>query len=171
LDGWSACHKAATDTGQKKHRQTSMPWVGFEPMIPAFEWLKTLHALDCAATVISCETWHVLLPLVRGMFYVHFRSFFHSHLWVTLVMMKVLILFILISRVSKEDHNWHPFSASLLLPFLSECIVDLVWVHWDVGCRVCVGYSRFSSNHSRSASCHVSPDVWPRGQIEDHFLV
>jgi hypothetical protein len=30
-----------------------MPWVGFEPMIPAFKQAKTVHALDCAATVIS----------------------------------------------------------------------------------------------------------------------
>jgi hypothetical protein len=30
-----------------------MPWVGFEPMMPAFEWAKTVHALDRAATVIG----------------------------------------------------------------------------------------------------------------------
>jgi hypothetical protein len=29
-----------------------MPWVGFEPMIPAFEQAKTVHALNRAATVI-----------------------------------------------------------------------------------------------------------------------
>jgi hypothetical protein len=28
-----------------------MPWVGFEPTIPAFERAKTIHALDRAATV------------------------------------------------------------------------------------------------------------------------
>jgi hypothetical protein len=27
--------------------------VGFEPMIPVFEWVKTIHALDRAATVIG----------------------------------------------------------------------------------------------------------------------
>jgi hypothetical protein len=37
---------------QNKHRQTAMPRVGFEPTIPAFERAKTVHALDCAATVI-----------------------------------------------------------------------------------------------------------------------
>jgi hypothetical protein len=31
--------------------QTSIPWVGFEPMIPAVGWAKTVHALDRAATV------------------------------------------------------------------------------------------------------------------------
>jgi hypothetical protein len=36
---------------QNKHRQTSMPWVGFEPTIPVFERAKTVHALDRAATV------------------------------------------------------------------------------------------------------------------------
>jgi hypothetical protein len=30
-----------------------MPRVGFEPMIPAFEWEKKVHALDRAAIVIG----------------------------------------------------------------------------------------------------------------------
>jgi hypothetical protein len=30
-----------------------MPWVGFEPMIPAFERAKTVHALDREATVVG----------------------------------------------------------------------------------------------------------------------
>jgi hypothetical protein len=39
---------------QSKHtHQTSMPWVVFEPMIPAFELGKTVHALDHSATVTS----------------------------------------------------------------------------------------------------------------------
>jgi hypothetical protein len=41
-------------TGEHKHRtnaETSMPWVGFEPTIPAFERAKTVHASDRAATV------------------------------------------------------------------------------------------------------------------------
>jgi hypothetical protein len=33
---------------QNKHTQTSMPRVGFEPTIPAFERAKTVHALDRA---------------------------------------------------------------------------------------------------------------------------
>jgi hypothetical protein len=32
--------------------QTSMPLVGFKPMIPVFEWAKTVHALD-RVTVIG----------------------------------------------------------------------------------------------------------------------
>jgi hypothetical protein len=36
---------------QNKHRQTSMPWVGFEPTIPPFERAKNVHASDRAATV------------------------------------------------------------------------------------------------------------------------
>jgi hypothetical protein len=45
------------NTGQQKHRinaythQTSMPWVAFQPTIPASERAKTVHALDRAATV------------------------------------------------------------------------------------------------------------------------
>jgi hypothetical protein len=38
---------------QNKRTQTSMPRVGFEPTIPAFERTKTVHALDRAATVIG----------------------------------------------------------------------------------------------------------------------
>jgi hypothetical protein len=40
---------------QNKHKQTSMPQVGFEPTIPAFERAKTFHALDCAATGIGTK--------------------------------------------------------------------------------------------------------------------
>jgi hypothetical protein len=35
------------------HTQTSMLWMGFEHTIPVFEWAKTVHALDHAATVIG----------------------------------------------------------------------------------------------------------------------
>jgi hypothetical protein len=38
---------------QNKHTQTSMPLVGFEPMIPVLERVKTVHALDLVATVID----------------------------------------------------------------------------------------------------------------------
>jgi hypothetical protein len=38
---------------QNKHTQTSMPRVGFEHMIPVFERVKTVHALDREATVIG----------------------------------------------------------------------------------------------------------------------
>jgi hypothetical protein len=45
----------AHTTAQKQHKrtQTSMPQVGFEPTIPMSEWVKTVHALDHMATVIS----------------------------------------------------------------------------------------------------------------------
>jgi hypothetical protein len=42
----------ATRTQNKRSRQISMPGVGFEPTIPAFDRTKTVHALDRAATVI-----------------------------------------------------------------------------------------------------------------------
>jgi hypothetical protein len=38
---------------QNKRTQTSMPWMGFEPMNPAFERAKTIQALDRAATVFG----------------------------------------------------------------------------------------------------------------------
>jgi hypothetical protein len=45
------------NTGQHKDRintytyQTSMPYVGFKPTIQASKRAKTVHALDCSATV------------------------------------------------------------------------------------------------------------------------
>jgi hypothetical protein len=50
LDGGPARPKAATYTGQHKHRINA---VGFEPTIPVFVRAKTFHALDGAATVIG----------------------------------------------------------------------------------------------------------------------
>jgi hypothetical protein len=44
---------ARTLPTQNKCTQTSMPQVGFEPMIPLFEWAKIVRALDCTTTVIS----------------------------------------------------------------------------------------------------------------------
>jgi hypothetical protein len=53
---------------QNKHTQTSMPRVGLEPTIPPFERVKTVHALDRAATVIVlyCTAWHNFMWLVIG---------------------------------------------------------------------------------------------------------
>jgi hypothetical protein len=42
-----------TTQTQNKRRQTSMPWVGFEPTIPVFARVKTFHAWDRAATVTT----------------------------------------------------------------------------------------------------------------------
>jgi hypothetical protein len=36
-----------------------MPRVGFEPMTPVFERVKTVHALDCAATVIGLKSYRI----------------------------------------------------------------------------------------------------------------
>jgi hypothetical protein len=58
LDERSAHRKAPTYiqdniNTEQKHTQTSMPWVGIEPTIPALERAKKVHALDRAATVIG----------------------------------------------------------------------------------------------------------------------
>jgi hypothetical protein len=50
LDEESAQRKAATYT---QDIQTSMPLVGFEPTIPVFELLKTVHTSDRTDTVIG----------------------------------------------------------------------------------------------------------------------
>jgi hypothetical protein len=41
---------------QNKCTQTSMPQVGFKPTIPVLELAKTVHALECVATVIGTIT-------------------------------------------------------------------------------------------------------------------
>jgi hypothetical protein len=57
-----------------KHRQTAMPRVGFQPMIPVFERAKTVHALDRAATVnkvvggLVKYTVSSVIQLLRGKF-------------------------------------------------------------------------------------------------------
>jgi hypothetical protein len=58
LEWGSARRMAATYTQNNTnteytHTQTSMPRVGSEPMIPAFERAKTVDALDRAVTVIG----------------------------------------------------------------------------------------------------------------------
>jgi hypothetical protein len=56
LDGGSASRKAPahrTTQTQNKCKQTSMLQVGFKPTIPTFERAKTVHALDCATTVLG----------------------------------------------------------------------------------------------------------------------
>jgi hypothetical protein len=55
--------KAATYT-QNKHTQTSMPPVGFEPMIPAFEWAKTVHSLDREAIVIGSNVIIIIIIII-----------------------------------------------------------------------------------------------------------
>jgi hypothetical protein len=42
-----------TTQTQNKRTQTSIPRVGFEPIIPVFEGAKTVHVLDRAVTVIG----------------------------------------------------------------------------------------------------------------------
>jgi hypothetical protein len=45
--------KHRTTQTRNKHTQTSMPRVEFEATTPVFEQVKTIHALDHAATVIG----------------------------------------------------------------------------------------------------------------------
>jgi hypothetical protein len=42
-----------TTQTQNKRTRTSLPWMAFEPTIPAFERSKTVRAIDRAATVIG----------------------------------------------------------------------------------------------------------------------
>jgi hypothetical protein len=49
--------KRRTTQTQNKRTKTSMPWVGFEPTIPAFKRANTVHVVHRAATVI-CVWWY-----------------------------------------------------------------------------------------------------------------
>jgi hypothetical protein len=63
LLGWviSSSQGLYLNTGRHKYRintytyKTTMPFVGFEPMMPASERVKAVHALDRSATVIGYE--------------------------------------------------------------------------------------------------------------------
>jgi hypothetical protein len=50
---------------QNKSTQISMLRVGFEPTIPEFKWAKTVHALECAVTVIGLRIL-IALPAHSG---------------------------------------------------------------------------------------------------------
>jgi hypothetical protein len=55
---WTGHQPVARHTQNSTNRinaQTSMPRVGFEPVIPVFEGAKTVNTLDRAATVIVCH--------------------------------------------------------------------------------------------------------------------
>jgi hypothetical protein len=43
-----------------------MPWEGFEPTIPVFEGVKTVHALDGAATVMDTR-WFTQVKCTVGL--------------------------------------------------------------------------------------------------------
>jgi hypothetical protein len=43
-------------TTQHRKTHTSMPQVGFEPVISVFKWSEAIYASDCAAIVTSLMT-------------------------------------------------------------------------------------------------------------------
>jgi hypothetical protein len=60
---------------QNKHKQTFMPWVGFEFTISVFERTKTFHALDCAATVTcTCYNHDIFHHIFFFFFFYYFIS-------------------------------------------------------------------------------------------------
>jgi hypothetical protein len=74
-----------------------LPRVGFEPMIPALERARTVHALDRAATVISISTASIQklktgLLLSRMLPFVILSLLSNCSLSYTLVIFAILIL-------------------------------------------------------------------------------
>jgi hypothetical protein len=84
LDGGSAHCKASAYTRQQ--RKTSMSWVGFQTIISVLEWQKTVHALDCAAIMISS-----ILEWVK----LHFMASPENCVWNTIEYPWFVILFVL----------------------------------------------------------------------------
>jgi hypothetical protein len=80
LDGDETVARLLPIQTQNKHRQTSMPGVGFEPMIPAFEQAKTVHALDNGATVTG-YVYHTYFEISCGDIS-HEISLFRMPLWI-----------------------------------------------------------------------------------------
>jgi hypothetical protein len=86
-------------TGQHKHRinlqRPSMHQVGFEPMIPVFERAKTFHALDCAATVISCYNITILIWVLPDIIAIVLLSILYSteneYIWYTLSHLSIFL--------------------------------------------------------------------------------
>jgi Na+-transporting methylmalonyl-CoA/oxaloacetate decarboxylase gamma subunit len=58
MSAWTGNQPVARPT-PTQGTNTSMPRVGFEPTIPAFERAKTVHALDRAATVIGTSLFYI----------------------------------------------------------------------------------------------------------------
>jgi hypothetical protein len=77
---------------QNKHKQISMPWVGFEPTIPVFERAKRVDALDHAVTVMGIFC--IILEIFSK---VDFQLLFHDTGFEFFTAMKVNILVFLIT--------------------------------------------------------------------------
>jgi hypothetical protein len=63
---------------QNKHTPTSMPLVGLEPTISALERAKTVHALNCAATVIGLFSITAVNFSRNGYSSANFATVYHS---------------------------------------------------------------------------------------------
>jgi hypothetical protein len=73
-----------TTQTQNKLRETSMPWVRFEPTIPVLERAKTVHALDRAATVIGSlltSSWNIQESISLGIYQYRFIYLWFPLLW------------------------------------------------------------------------------------------
>jgi hypothetical protein len=115
---------------QNKHRQTSMPWVGFELTIPAFERAKTVHALDRAATVIGSAKHNSSImkqtfiePCLRVTY--TFHSSIEYENWVHIFMFFYIFKDYCTSHSSKSNHIWSSFSVT------KHCDI-IILSKWDI---------------------------------------
>jgi hypothetical protein len=95
-----------TTQTQNNHRQTYISGVWFEPTIPAFEWAKTLHALDCASIVIGS----IFILLDFKIFFLPTSTFVCRHFHSTSInnaehLLFVLSIIIISWVVFRSDHS------------------------------------------------------------------
>jgi hypothetical protein len=94
-----------TTQTQNKRTQTFMPRLGFEHTIPAFERMKTVHALDRAATVIG--TVADLAILIYG-YQTHVQINENVNTWLYLKSIR----YIIIPKLT-QLHNFNPLKSRL----------------------------------------------------------
>jgi hypothetical protein len=87
-----------------------MSEVGFEPMIPAFEWAKTFHALDRAATVIG----------KRSISFYKFAAFtFSSH-----GILSMALVHLLEAGLQLHQNLFSSFQTATIATALSLCLTN-----------------------------------------------
>jgi hypothetical protein len=110
-----------TTQTQNKRRQTSIPWVGFEPTIPGFERAKIVHALDRATTAVCYRHSSVVYFKCR-------RNFFYVMVHVWHARFSLLGRFIL-------------WSSWVMAPYSLVSELNILEAHMASYCRCLEGYT------------------------------
>jgi hypothetical protein len=90
-----------------------MPWVGFEPTIPAFEQVKKVQALDRGATVIGI---------------INMKSYIKLNIWRRREGRGIVEW-----RIWQDPVWWHILSVSCYSEFVNFMKSNLRWKSWYLG--------------------------------------